>query len=42
MSAENRTVHKTPGTGGRTDIGDSRGKSQIDPRVSVSQIREKQ
>lgn len=41
MSAENRTVHKTPGTGGRTDIDNSRGYRQIDPRAEhISDQRE--
>ena len=41
MSAENRTVHKTPGTWGRTDIDNSRGYRQIDPRAEhISDQRE--
>ena len=42
MSAENRTVHKTPGTGGRTDIDNSRGYRQIDPRAEhISEQKER-
>jgi len=42
MTAEDRTVHNTPGTGGRTDIDTSRGYRQIDPEQSISATSEKE